>query len=99
MSTIAAQIHLRRYHYYFSRVAKFADNDAWLFTITAFNWGSGNVKRLLAEMEGRGIALNFSNFYLYLHRLHQSRPGDHSLKAATEYLPKLWNISQLLVMR
>ncbi|MBU0500578.1 MAG: transglycosylase SLT domain-containing protein [Gammaproteobacteria bacterium] len=97
LSTKAAQIHLRRYWYYFAKVRNFPDSDAWLFAITAYNWGSGNVKRMIAEMESKGIAVNFSNFYHYLHAIQQRNPSDKSMKAAVEYLPNLWSIVQLIV--
>lgn len=96
LSTQTAQIHLRRYWYYFAKVAKFPESDAWLFTITAFNWGSGNIKRMLAEMEAKGITPSFSNFYHYLYTTQQRNPGDISMRAAVEYLPNLWNIAQLV---
>lgn len=96
LSTRAAQIHLRRYYFYFAKVAGFAENDAWLLAITAYNWGAGNVKRLLAEMEGEGMPLNFANFYQYLYANQQKHPADRSIRAAVEYLPSLWNIAQLI---
>lgn len=96
LSTQAAQAHLHRYHFYFADVAGFAESDAWLLTFTAYNWGSGNAKRLLADMERRGIALNFATFYQELYAQHLQQPGDRSLKAAVEYVPSLWNIAQLL---
>lgn len=97
LSTKAAQIHLRRYWYHFAKVRNFPESDAWLFAITAYNWGAGNVKRMLAEMESKGIAVNFSNFYHYLHATQQRNLGDKSMRAAVEYLPNLWNIVQLIV--
>lgn len=96
LSTQAAQAHLHRYHFYFADVAGFAESDAWLLTFTAYNWGAGNAKRLLADMERRGIALNFANFYHELYAQHLKQPSDRSLKAAVEYVPSLWNIAQLL---
>ncbi|SEA23172.1 Transglycosylase SLT domain-containing protein [Thiothrix caldifontis] len=96
LSTQAAQAHLHRYHFYFAKVAGFAESDAWLLTFTAYNWGAGNVKRLLADMERRGVALSFANFYQALHAQHLEQPGDRSLKAAVEYVPSLWNIAQLI---
>ncbi len=96
LSTQAAQAHLHRYHFYFADVAGFAESDAWLLTFTAYNWGSGNVKRLIADMESRGIEPNFANFYHALYAQHLKQPGDRSLKAAVEYVPSLWNIAQLL---
>lgn len=96
LSTLAAQVHLRRYWFYFNRVAKFPESDAWLLTITSYNWGAGNVKRLIAEMRDQGIPASFSNFYAYLYAKQQKNPKDKSMRAAVEYLPNLWNISQLL---
>lgn len=96
LSTQAAQAHLHRYHFYFADVAGFAESDAWLLTFTAYNWGAGNVKRLLADMESRGVVLDFANFYQALYRTHLAQPEDRSLKAAVEYVPSLWNIAQLL---
>lgn len=96
LSTRAAQAHLHRYHFYFANVAGFAESDAWLLTFTAFNWGAGNVKRMLADMEADGAELNFANFYHHLYATHRDRPGDKSLKAAVEYVPSLWNIAQLI---
>lgn len=96
LSTRTAQVHLRRYYFYFAKVAGFSESDAWLFTFTAFNWGSGNIKRTLAEMEQKGITSNYSNFYHYLYQMHQARRWDKSLKAAVEYVPSLWNIAQLI---
>lgn len=97
MSTKAAQIHLRRYWYYFSKVANFPESDAWLLSITAYNWGSGNVKRLLAELEADGVEPSFSSFYHRLYLTQQRNPADVSMRAALEYLPNLWNIVQLVV--
>lgn len=96
LSTKAAQIHLRRYYFYFAKVAGFPENDAWLLAITAYNWGAGNVKRMLAEMEGEGMPQNFSSFYQYLYARQQKNPADRSIRAAVEYLPSLWNIAQLI---
>lgn len=96
MSTQAAQVHLHRYHFYFANVAGFSESDAWLLTFTAFNWGAGNVKRLIAAMEEQGVKANFSTFYQHLYAKHQKNPGDRSLRAAVEYVPKLWNIAQLI---
>lgn len=96
LSTRAAQVHLHRYHFYFSKVAKFSESDAWLFTFTAFNWGAGNVKRLIAEMQDKGMEVNFASFYHYLYTKQQQTPGDKSMKAAVEYVPSLWNIARLL---
>lgn len=96
LSTEAAQIHLRRYYFYFANVAGFPESDAWLLTFTAFNWGAGNVKRLLAELQAEGIKANYANFYQRLYATHRKNPQDHSLRAAVEYVPNLWNIAQLL---
>jgi hypothetical protein len=96
LSTQAAQVHLHRYHFYFANVAKFSESDAWLLTFTAFNWGAGNVKRMIADMESEGVEANFANFYHRLYAAHQANPGDVSLRAATEYVPSLWNIAQLI---
>ncbi|MBU0656894.1 MAG: transglycosylase SLT domain-containing protein [Gammaproteobacteria bacterium] len=96
LSTQAAQVHLHRYHFYFANVAKFPEADAWLLTFTAFNWGAGNVKRMLADMQSKGLETSYSAFYHNLYAAHQDNPGDKSLKAAVEYVPKLWNIAQLI---
>ncbi|HRJ51138.1 MAG TPA: transglycosylase SLT domain-containing protein [Candidatus Thiothrix moscowensis] len=96
LSTQAAQVHLHRYHFYFAKVARFPEADAWLLTFTAFNWGAGNVKRLLADMQNQGQEISYANFYHNLYAAHLRNPADISLKAAVEYVPKLWNIAQLL---
>jgi hypothetical protein len=96
LSTEAAQVHLHRYHFYFANVAKFSESDAWLLTFTSFNWGAGNVKRMIADLQADGIKANFSNFYHRLYATHKIRPGDKSLEAAVEYVPSLWNIAQLI---
>ena len=96
LSTRAAQIHLRRYYFYFAKVASYPETDAWLFTMTSYNWGAGNVKRLLERVQAKGLRPNFSNFYHALYQAHQAAPEDLSLRAATEYVPSLWNIAQLL---
>lgn len=96
LSTRAAQAHLHRYHFYFAKVAGFGESDAWLLTFTAFNWGAGNVKRMLAEMAAQGVKADFSSFYHHLYAVHRKNPGDRSLKAAVEYVPSLWNIAQLV---
>ena len=96
LSTQAAQAHLHRYHFYFANVAKFSESDAWLLTFTSFNWGAGNVKRMIAAMEAEGVEVNFANFYQRLYAAHQANPKDVSLRAAVEYVPSLWNIAQLL---
>lgn len=96
LSTQVALIHLRRYYFYFAKVAQYTESDAWLFSILAYNWGSGNVKRMLADMQTQNIEANFSNFYHYLHEKYQNNPSDKSMKAALEYLPRLWNISLVI---
>ena len=96
LSTKVALIHLRRYYFYFAKVADYSESDAWLFSILAYNWGAGNVKRMLLAMQEENIETNFSNFYHYLHQKHQENQQDKSMKAALEYLPSLWNISQVI---
>jgi len=96
LSTQAAQLHLRRYYFYFAKVAGYPETDAWLLAISSYNWGAGNVKRLLASLESKGIKANYSNFYHALYKLQQATPNDISLRAAVEYVPNLWNIAQLL---
>ena len=96
LSTQAALAHLHRYYFYFAKVAKFSDSEAWLMTFIAFNWGAGNCKRLIATMQTKGEAVNFSNFYHELYLIQQQQPGDKSLRAAVEYVPSLWNIARLL---
>lgn len=98
LSTEAALIHLRRYYFYFRHVANFSETDAWLFAVTAFNWGSGNVKTLLAEMQtdGSTAALSFADFYQYLYSKSIQSPDDKSMRVALEYLPNLWNIARLV---
>lgn len=96
LSTLAAQIHLHRYHFYFAKAAHFPEADAWLLTFTAFNWGAGNVKRMIADMASQGEETSYASFYHRLYLAHQANPGDKSLKAAVEYVPKLWNIAQLI---
>lgn len=96
LSTQAAQLHLRRYYFYFAKVAHYSESDAWLLTITAYNWGAGNVKRLLAELEAKGIKANYSNFYQALYKKQRANPADISLRAAIEYVPSLWHIAQML---
>ncbi|MCK5727065.1 MAG: transglycosylase SLT domain-containing protein [Thiotrichaceae bacterium] len=95
-STRVALLHLRRYYFYFNKVANFSKTDAWLLSITSYNWGSGNVKRLLQKMKREGIELNFSNFYHTLYQKQSLNPEDRSLRSAVEYLPHLWNISQVI---
>ena len=96
LSTYAAQIHLRRYYFYFAKVAKYSESDAWLFTLVSYNWGAGNVKRLLAELKKQGQTPNFANFYQSLYKLYQKNPNDRSIRAAAAYVPSLWNMAQLL---
>ena len=96
LSTKVALIHLRRYYFYFAKVAKYSESDAWLFSIVAYNWGAGNVKRMLIDMENRKIEINFSNFYHTLYQAHIKNKQDKSLKAAVEYLPNLWNIANVI---
>ena len=96
LSTQAAQAHLHRYHFYFAKVAQYPETDAWLLTFTAFNWGAGNVKRSMEQVVQEGLPANYSNFYYYLYQLHKKTPDDRSLRAAVEYVPKLWHLAQLL---
>ena len=96
LSTQVALLHLRRYYFYFAKVADHTETDAWLFAMISYNWGAGNVKRMLARMGRKGIAENFSNFYHYLYETQQLYQGDRSLKAALEYLPSLWNIAKVI---
>lgn len=95
-STAVALLHLRRYYFYFHHIAKFKKTDAWMFSMLSYNWGAGNVKRLLIKMKKKKIKLNFSNFYHYLYQKHQANKDDRSLKTAVDYLPHLWNISQVI---
>lgn len=96
LSTQVALIHLRRYYFYFAKVAKYTETDAWLFSIVSYNWGAGNVKRMLAKMKQKGIQVNFSNFYHTLYQSHLKHKQDKSLKAAVEYVPNLWNIANVI---
>ncbi|WP_020560553.1 transglycosylase SLT domain-containing protein [Thiofilum flexile] len=96
LSTQAAQAHLHRYHFYFAKVAQYSETDSWLLTFTAFNWGAGNVKRLMEQVVNDGLEANYSNFYYYLYQLYQKTPDDRSLRAAVEYVPKLWHLAQLI---
>jgi hypothetical protein len=100
LSTEAALIHLKRYYFYFRHVANFEEADAWLFSVTAFNWGSGNIKRTLVRMQDEGIgedsALTFSDFYHYLFQSVKKHPKDKSMRVALEYVPNLWNIALLI---
>jgi hypothetical protein len=96
LSTKAAQIHLRRYYFYFAKVAKYSESEAWLFTLVAYNWGAGNVKRVLAELKAKGQTPDFANFYHTLYNLYRKHPNDRSIRAAAAYVPSLWNLAQLL---
>jgi hypothetical protein len=96
LSTQAAQLHLKRYYFYFAKVANYSESDSWLLTITAYNWGSGNVKRLMAELQAKGIKPTYSNFYNALYKKQQANPNDVSLRAAVEYVPSLWQIAQMI---
>ena len=96
LSTKVALLHLRRYYFYFAKVADYNETDAWMFAMLSYNWGAGNVKRLLATMKRKGIKTNFSNFYHYLYQKQRKHKGNLSLKAAVEYLPSLWNIAQVI---
>ena len=96
LSTQVALLHLRRYYFYFAKVDYHTETDAWLFAMVAYNWGAGNVRRMLAKMERKGIIANFSNFYHYLYKKQQLHQDDKSLKAALEYLPSLWNIAKVI---
>ncbi len=100
LSTEAALIHLKRYYFYFRHVAKFEEADAWLFSVTAFNWGAGNVKRTLIKIQKNRAdnesALTFSDFYHHLFLAAQQHPNDKSMRVALEYLPNLWNIALLI---
>lgn len=99
LSTEAAFIHIHRYQFYFQHVAGFSEADSWMFTLVAFNWGAGNVKRMLQAMENDGHELSFSNFYAYLSAKSKNNKADKSLRVATEYIPNLWNIALLLNRR
>lgn len=96
LSTQAAQLHLRRYYFYFAKVANYSESDSWLLTITAYNWGAGNVKRLLEALKAKGIKPTYSNFYNALYKKQQANPTDISLRAAVEYVPSLWHIAQMI---
>jgi hypothetical protein len=96
LSTQAAQAHLHRYHFYFNKVAKYSNSDSWLLTFTAFNWGAGNVKRLMEQVANDGLEPNYSNFYYYLYQLYLKTPNDRSMRAAVEYVPKLWHMAHLI---
>ncbi len=96
LSTQAAHIHLHRYYFYFAKVARYTESDAWLLTLVSFNWGAGNVKRLLASLKAQGKTANFANFYHALYELYRKNPNDRSIRAAAAYVPSLWNMAQLL---
>lgn len=96
LSTMAARMHLRRYYFYFAKVAKFSETDAWLLAMTSYNWGAGNTKRLIIKMKKQGISANFSNFYAFLYQQQRNNPSDLSLRAAVEYIPGLWHIAKLI---
>ncbi len=96
LSTAIALIHLQRYYFYFHSMAKFNKTDAWLFSILSYNWGVGNVKRMLIKMKKKKITLNFSNFYHYLYQRYKHKKTTRSLRSAVEYLPHLWNILQVI---
>ena len=96
LSTQVALLHLRRYYFYFAKVVQYSETDAWMFAMLSYNWGAGNVKRMLAKMKRKGLKRNFSTFYHFLYRSHKARKSDRSLKAAVEYLPSLWNIARVI---
>ena len=96
LSTTVALIHLKRYYFYFHHVSGFTKTDAWLLSIVSYNWGSGNVRRMLRKMKRKGIELNFSNFYHYLYQTQKMNKDNRSLRSAVEYLPHLWNIAQVI---
>ena len=99
LSTEAALIHLKRYYFYFHHVANFDEADAWLFSVTAFNWGAGNIKRMLQQMQEENEyeeAISFSDFYHYLFEASQKQPKNRSMRVALEYIPNLWNIALLV---
>ncbi len=99
LSTEAALIHIKRYYFYFRHVANFPEADAWLFSVTAFNWGAGNVKAMLEEVKinNSGVSsISFAAFYHYLYQSSEMNPDDKSMRVALEYLPNLWNMALLL---
>jgi uncharacterized damage-inducible protein DinB len=101
LSTEAALIHLYRYYFYFRHVAGFAEEDAWLFSMTAFNWGAGNIKATIATMKKKEKRVTFSSFYHYLYTLNKMKKSKgkteaRSSRVALEYLPNLWNIVLLI---
>ncbi|CAA6818028.1 MAG: Unknown protein [uncultured Thiotrichaceae bacterium] len=99
LSTEAAFIHIHRYQFYFQHVAGFSEAESWMFTLVAFNWGAGNVKRMLIAMENDGHELSFSTFYAYLVEKSKRNKDDKSMRVAAEYIPNLWNIALLLNRR
>jgi len=96
LSTEAALIHLRRYYFFFRNKIKFSESDATFFTLVSYNWGAGNVRRMLYQMQQQKVGLNFSNFYHVLYNTHKKNPQDKSMKAAVEYLPSLWNLAKVV---
>jgi len=96
LSTTVALLHLKRYYFYFHSVSGFSKTDAWLFSIVSYNWGSGNVRRMLHKMKRKKIKLSFSSFYHYLYRKQKQDKDNRSLRSAVEYLPHLWNIAQVI---
>ena len=96
LSTETALIHLRRYYFFFRKKIKFSESDATFFTIVSYNWGAGNVRRMLYQMQQQKVKLNFSNFYHVLYNTHKKNPQDKSMKAAVEYLPSLWNLAKMV---
>ncbi|MCK5895336.1 MAG: transglycosylase SLT domain-containing protein [Cocleimonas sp.] len=96
LSTSVALIHLQRYYFYFKNIAGFSKTDSWLFSLLSYNWGVGNVKRLLVEMKKKKIKRDFSNFYHYLYQKDKASKKIRSLRSAVEYLPHLWNIGQVI---
>jgi hypothetical protein len=96
LSTTVALIHLKRYYFYFHSVSGFSKTDAWLFSIISYNWGSGNVRRMLRKMKKKKIKLSFSSFYHYLYQKQKRDKDNRSLTSAVEYLPHLWNIAQVI---
>ena len=96
LSTTVALIHLKRYYFYFRSVLGFSKTDAWLFSIVSYNWGSGNVRRMLRKMKQKKIKRSFSSFYHYLYQKQERDKENRSLRSAVEYLPHLWNIAQVI---
>ncbi|HFC93420.1 MAG TPA: hypothetical protein ENJ51_11485 [Leucothrix mucor] len=96
LSTTVALIHLKRYYFYFHNVSGFSKTDAWLFSIVSYNWGAGNVRRMLHKMKQKKIKRSFSSFYHYLYQKQEMDKDNKSLRSAVEYLPHLWNIAQVI---